>query len=118
MKLCRLQLKNIPIPAANANFSYASLAREILTAPIPGAPGIGNDALAATVALCQKIRDAADKEQAEVHLTPEEHRRLLARVKAFQWSFQHPDIAPVALDFVDHIKGLKEEEFEVVPTKT
>lgn len=115
MKLYRLQLRNVPVPAANANFSYAALTREILTAPIPGNPGIGDDSLFGTVALSEKVKEAATKGQAEVYLTPEEHARLLARVKAFHWSFQHPDVAPVALDFVAHIKGLKEEECEVTP---
>lgn len=115
MKFYRLLLTTTPVTSVGPNvvFSYASVTREILTAPSQGSQGLSNDELVQAVAVSVKIKEAVATEKKEVLLSSEEHTFLVNRLNAFRWAFQSPDIAPLALEYVNHVRGLKEEEFEV-----
>jgi hypothetical protein len=119
MKLRRLELKLFPVPGVpNLTFTYDTILREVLTAPIQtgqGAVGLTSDELATSVACLLKLREAKEKEQPDVKLTDEEYKFLLNRLNLFRWSFNLSDVVPLALDLVKYVRELKEEDFDVTP---
>jgi hypothetical protein len=113
MKLRRFELRT-PRP----DLPYDQILKEITLSPLPGTTGISNAELADAVAIQGKIREAKEKGQKEILLTQADYDYIMKHLEPFRWGFRDVDMAPVALEFLAYVRGLKEEDFDITPAKS
>jgi hypothetical protein len=125
MKLRRIELKEVPMMEERPNgrreqigvFSYRSILREILMTSPPAQPdrgfagGLRTDEIATSIMVYGRISEAAEKAADHVLLDRESYEYLMLRLNTFRWN----GASEAALGFIQHVKGAKEEDFDVVP---